>query len=171
MCVLLEGDDETSRWIEIRTYDGEVVTIIEILSSAYKGRHREQYWDKRQAYLSQQINLVEIDLLRRGETLFEIPKDLSADDGKRLDYAVCVKRRHERRRRHLYPIHLRDRLPVIAIPLRDEDPDITIDLQAHLNRVYETGRYRWVTDYDSALLTPELSEDDQQWVASLLVKE
>ncbi len=168
VCFLVDEGEETSRWIEIRTYDGEVVTIIEILSPANKGRHRDQYLEKRQAYLSQPINLVEIDLLRRGGTLFEMPKGFTADHGKRLDYAVCVKRRHEKKRRHVYPIHLRDPLPVIAIPLRDDDPDIAIDLQAHLNRVYETGRYRWVTRYDETPLDPELAEDDQQWVATLL---
>ena len=108
-----------------------------------------------------------IDLLRDGETVFEMPKTLLAGD-RPIDYAVCVKRRQCSSGREIYPVNLRDRLPVISIPLREEDDDLTIDLQRLIDRVYETGRY-WMTEY-SEPPSPGLSGADAAWVQERLDK-
>ena len=37
----------------------------------------------------------------------------------------------------MYPRGLRDRLPRFHVPLAEPDPDVTLDLQAALEQVYE----------------------------------
>jgi hypothetical protein len=90
--VYVAVEELVERWLEIRTLDGILVTIIEILSPANKVVNRTQYLQKRKQYLQEAINQVEIDLLRGGESVFELPVDSS---GKPIptDYAVCVKRK------------------------------------------------------------------------------
>jgi len=41
----------------------------------------------------------------------------------------------------LWPIRLRERLPVIFIPLAAPDPDVLLGLQEVLNRVYDVADY------------------------------
>jgi len=73
----------------------------------------------------------------------------------------------ERRpRADLWPIQLRDRLPVIPIPLRNPDPDVPVDLQAILHRVYDAARYvNYV--YEGAPY-PALSGADADWARQLV---
>ena len=65
-------EEERVAFIEIRSSDDEeLVTVIEVLSPANKrpGTDRDQYEYKRQHLLGSKVNLVEIDLLRRGPRL------------------------------------------------------------------------------------------------------
>jgi len=57
---------------------------------------------------------------------------------------------------------------VIRIPLRPPDPDVPLDLQKMLDRVYESGRY-WKLNYQEPL-EPALPEAEQSWVAAQLSK-
>ena len=41
----------------------------------------------------------------------------------------------------MWPINLRDRLPVVPIPLAAPDPSVPLDLQAVLHRVYDAADY------------------------------
>ena len=163
--VFVAVEEVVERWLEILTLDGTLVTIIEILSSANKLVNRGQYLQKRKHYLREAVNLVEIDLLRGGESVFELPID-SSGQPVRTSYAVCVKRRCIINRREVYPIGLREKLPVISIPLREEDADVTIDLQELINEVYETGRYG-KTNYGQPL-SPALDPGDDTWVRETL---
>ena len=47
-----------------------------------------------------------------------------------------------------YPIDLRSRLPRVGIPLKPDEPDVVLDLQAALARVYEAGAYHVRIDYN-----------------------
>lgn len=158
--VYIMVDEPVDRWLEISTADGEIVTVIEILSPANKSVNRDDYRKKRDAYLEENINLVEIDLLLDGKRVFEFPID-SPPSGQRVDYAIAVRRRDFPGRREVYPVYLRDPIPSISIPLRTEDEDVIIDLQKLINRAYETGRY-WKTNYTSPVYPP-LSPEDESW--------
>jgi hypothetical protein len=67
-----------------------------------------------------------------------------------------------RNRYELYARLLRERLPRLRIPLADDDPDATLDLQAALEQVYIDGRYGRRIRYDQPC-EPPLSLDDQTW--------
>jgi hypothetical protein len=58
---------------------------------------------------------------------------------------------------------LRERLPVIRVPLRVTDHDVVLDLQALLDHCYVTGRY-WMLPHRQPL-DPPLPEDDAAWAA------
>jgi hypothetical protein len=66
----------------------------------------------------------------------------------------------------IWPLRLRDQLPVIPIPLRDPDPDAKLDLQAVLHEIYDRARYQTYI-YDGEP-DPPLSPDDQAWIAQFV---
>jgi hypothetical protein len=129
---------ERLSYLEIRDRrDRKLVTIIELLSPSnkYSGTDREQYLHKRGQILASRTHLVEIDLLRGG------PRMPFAGALPGCAYYVLVSRVEVRPQADLWPIRLRDPLPTIPVPLRDDDPDVRIDLQAVLHRVYEAAHY------------------------------
>jgi len=115
----------------------EVVTVLEILSPGNKRQssaERREYLSKREAVLQSDVHLVELDLLRGGArlpTLRPLPV---------ADHYVAVSRAPERPNAQVWPILLRQRLPVIPVPLAGEDPEAALDLQAVFNGVYDRGR-------------------------------
>ncbi len=52
-------------------------------------------------------------------------------------------------------IDLRDRLPVVAVPLRSPFPDVPLDLQKVLDEVYERACYADQVDYTRMLPNPD----------------
>lgn len=164
---LLEVEEVKQRWVEIINDQGELITVIEVLSPANKGRQRDAYIAKRGDYLAAGVNVVEIDLLRQGVQTVNLQGTRGEVPGPdRSAYAVCVTRAALPLRREYYRCPFRQRLPVIRIPLRHTDPDVPLDIQALVNRCHETGRY-WKLDYQSPL-DPPLTPEDLQWVADCL---
>lgn len=152
--------------IEIRDLQhSRVVTILEILSPANKVEGSKgyiSYHDKRERALSAGVNVVEIDLLRFGKSLY-------ADRFERHDYSVIVSRPREGRkpRRTAWPITLRDRLPTIPVPLKPEDGDAALSLQQVLDTAYDRAGYDVRLDYASDPL-PVVSERHNRWMDDLL---
>lgn len=162
----LEVEPVTERFIEIiDSGSGQrVVTVIEVLSITNKlpGDGLELYLRKRRELRAAGVSLVEIDLLRGGT------RDLGprAAPVQKKPYQVVVRRGQRPSQLELYPISLRERLPVIGVPLRDGDADAALDLQAALDRCYRAGRYDSL-DY-AAPAEPPLAGDDARWVDELL---
>src|SRR5262249_49705077 len=107
-------DVERHAFLEVRDRQSrELVTVLELLSPAnkYQRPDRETYLAKRRHFLASPVHLVEIDLLRGGPRM-------PIEDLPDCDYCVMVSRSQERPRVGLWPIRLRERLPVIPIPLR-----------------------------------------------------
>ena len=158
----------TEGFIEIRERGGgRVVTVIEVLSPSNKlpGPGRKQYLRKQKEILESDASLVEIDLLRSGRRVLALPHgDIPKEH--RAAHLVCISPGWRRTLRELYVMPLRQRLPVIGIPLREQDARIEVDLQKLLNRAYETGRYDNIAYSEE--LDPPLGQDDAEWVASLL---
>ena len=152
------------RWVEVRLDDGTLVTVIEVLSPTNKTTGRHAFTIKRRDYLAAGVNLVEIDLLRGGERLIDIPP---ADYARRIatgdHYTVSINRAYWPERREVYPCPLRDPLPHIRIPLKLPDPDVRLALQPLIDRIYTSGRY-WKLDY-SLPLEPAPSPADAEWIA------
>jgi hypothetical protein len=149
-------------YLEVRDrHTRKVVTVIELLSPANKlpGPDREQYLAKRLRFLHSAVHFVEIDLLRGGDRL-------PPADGTACAYCVLVSRMQERPEAGLWPIGLRDRLPVIPIPLSSPDPDARLDLQEVIHRVYDAAHYG--TYIYAAEPNPPLSAEDAAWARGLV---
>lgn len=138
-----------------------VVTVIELLSPTNKtpGPDRDDYLRKRNVLLIERIHFVEIDLRRGGER--PGPPTLPP-----CDYYALVSRYEDRPKLGLWPLTLRDRLPIIPIPLCAPDPDALLDLQAVLDRAYDAA------DYGKHIYgeTPEppLSEEQLTWTRQFI---
>ena len=95
---------------------------------------REQYLAKRKLLLSGNVHFVEIDLLRGGA---KMPVEGLAQ----CDYAVIVSRSYKRPKVGLWPMRIREALPVIPVPLKQEDPDAVLDLQQLLHETFDAAGY------------------------------
>jgi len=60
-----------------------------------------------------------------------------------------------------------DRLPNIPIPLKEGDREVSLDLQAALNQVYDDAGYENYL-YIDAQPNPPLTTEQEQWATGLL---
>ncbi len=153
--VFVEGPDREVHESYIEILDVEsgrnIVTVIEVVSPSNKfpGPGRDSYRTKQREVLGSTTHLVEIDLLRDGRHVLSVPEWSSRRKGP-YDYLVCVNRATPSRERfELYPSLLRDRLPRIRIPLAGDDPDVPLNIQAAVAKVYESGSYQARINYKS----------------------
>jgi hypothetical protein len=84
----------------------------------------------------------------------------------RTTYQVCVRRGWETDMDEIYPVPLRQRLPVIRILLRQAYDDARLDLQAVIDQAYRNGRYHTI-NYRVAP-EPPLFGPDALWADQLL---
>jgi hypothetical protein len=160
-------DEAVERWLEIRDTTGRLITVLELLSPSNKleSDDRERYGRKRRALASGGVNVVEIDLVRQGASVF--PQAVRNVLGqKSACYGVCVFRAAAPVARELYPIGLRERLPAIRVPLRPTDADVVVDLQPLINQCHERGRYH-LLNYRLDL-DPQFPPDEAAWVDQIL---
>ena len=172
--VLVETKDEpaTETFIEIIDHESgnRVVTVIEFLSPANKspGPNREQYLRKQRDICSSDTNLVEIDLNRFGGHTLAFPL-AHLRRQRRTPYMVCVRRAVRRDVAEVYPMPLWERLPIIRIPLRPDDADVPLDLQALVEQCYRNGGYEGTLNY-AADPDPRLLGGDKEWAGEWLDK-
>ncbi|MFI5454222.1 MAG: DUF4058 family protein [Isosphaerales bacterium] len=145
-----------------------VVTVIEIISPSNKvpGPGRDLYLKKQEELRQGGVSLVEINLNRTGSHVLMVPFG-RIPEGQPTPYAACIRRGWKPLEIEYYRIPLRERLPAIAIPLRRQDRDVPLDLQALLNECCEEGRYVEDIDYREDP-DPPLKPDDAHWADSLL---
>jgi hypothetical protein len=148
--------------VEIRDVaKNTLVTGIEILSYVNKRLPGfVSYEQKRDRLLRAGVNLVEIDLLRRGT------RSLSQGQVPDSHYRVTVARAHDRM--ELWAVQMQDRLPTIPIPLLSPDADVPLDLSVAVQMVYAEADYDLTIDYTRKPPLPELSVGDRQWLATQL---
>ncbi len=111
-------------------------------------------------YLEQQdVHFVEIDLLRGGSRM---PVEGLSD----CNYCVMVSRSYHRPKVELWPLSLREPLPIIPIPLKQEHADAVLNLQPLFHQQYDAAGYG---DYIyRGTPRPLLSRDDDEWAKGLL---
>jgi hypothetical protein len=179
-------------FLEIRLVpDGEVVTVIELLSHTNKqaGPDRDSYQEKRNAFLEADLNFIEIDLLRA-----YAPMPHTERAGKQ-HYRIFIRRKSRMYKAHLYhsgltqdagradilsasaarrqdvgapvlrkPHHfsVRQPIPPLPIPLQPGEEEPLIDLGAILRSIYERVRYDLVIDYSRPPI-PALEQVDHAW--------
>ena len=157
------AEPEPQLTVEIRDADDQsLVTAIEILSTTNKrGDSRNDYLAKRNRLLVSDSHLMEIDLLRAGR---RVPM---ADPLPDVPYFVILSRADHRPWADVWPITLRVPLPVVPVPLRHGDPDVSLDLQAILTTIYDLFGFAVSIDYRQPPANP-LTFDDAAWAAALL---
>jgi hypothetical protein len=145
--------------------DRAVVTVIELLSPTNKTPHalgRESLLQKRKEVIAWPTHWTEIDLLLDGVRTTNPPGVPGSE------YLVYLSRHTPGgRRAYAWPIKLRHALPVIGIPLRGDEPDAPLDLQAAFTAAYDVGAYDLDLDYQRPCKSP-LAADDAQWAQQLV---
>lgn len=148
--------------VEVRTTDHQaLVTAIEILSPVNKRPGHQAYLDYRRQradLLHSAAHLMEIDLLRGGE---RPPLERPVP---RAPYYVMLSRATRRPTVEVWPIQLRDKLPVLPVPLLEPDPDAPLDLGAVVASVYERSAFGAQVDYRQPPAPSPLDESDAVWV-------
>jgi hypothetical protein len=148
--------------VEVREVTGNrLVTCIEILSYANKRQLGfEQYQQKRDRLMRAGVNLVEIDLIRRGtRALFDSPIPKS-------HYCISVTRAGERV--DVWTVQMQEKLPTIPIPLLSPDADVPLDLSGAIQQVYEEADYDLTINYSHQPPPPALSDAEQQWLKTVI---
>ena len=149
--------------IEIRDVaERRLVTAIEILSPTNKrGEGRKEYLVRRQRILRSTAHLMEIDLLRKGR---RVPMQQELPE---KPYFVFLSRSGERPLCDVWPIDLRQALPIVPVPLLAGDPDVPLELQQTFDQVYDTIGYDLAIDYRQPLENP-MSDKQARWAAENL---
>jgi hypothetical protein len=171
VAIEVEGDEEIRQgYVEIcEERGGQVVTVIEVISPVNKtpgSRAHQTYLHKQADVRASDANLVEIDLLRRGAHVLSVPESC-LERVRPFDYLICGHRAARHGIYQLYPRTVRQPLPRVGIPLRPEDRDVVLDLQAVFQRCYDSAPYARLLDYSSGPHTP-LPPADAAWADALL---
>ncbi len=157
---------QRQRFLTIRDREfRKVVTVIELLSPTNKtpGDGCTEYLVKRDNVFHTPANLVEIDLLRRGQRL--PTREALAP----ADYYAFICRTERLPKVEVYTWTLRDRLPAIPVPLAGGEPDVSLDLQAAFTKTYDRSGYDYALDYHRAV-DPPLDASGADWVQMILAK-
>jgi hypothetical protein len=167
--------DEHGEWfLEIHgRWAGQdrLIATIEVVSPSNKSPGQEgfaMYRAKQREVLAGQAHLIEIDLSRAGTHVTAVPEDIAREKAGSFDYHVSVHRSDRPKEFMVYPIRLRQRLPVITIPLLPSDPPVQLDLQAAFNRAYEAGPYGKTIWYRNDPIDPPLTPEQAAWAATRL---
>ena len=149
--------------VEIRDTAGNaLVTCIEIISPANKREpNLRQYRKKRQRLYRAGVHLLELDLLRRGTRPFAHPRMPE------VPYAIALTRSHSGLI-DIWPLTLKDPLPILPVPLRSPDPDVALDLPTVMQEIYSEAAYDLSIDYLEPPPPPALSMKQEKFVQSLL---
>lgn len=164
------SDPREEAYLQIRSGRGRrLVTHIEVVSPSNKASTmaREMYQAKQTECELGSVNMVEIDLLRRGMPVTAAPPARLRAAAGAFDYHVCVTAVGAHPNHYVYPVLLRDRLPDVPVPLDPELPPVFVGLQDLVNRCYAAGRYGQVVDYGRPC-DPPLTPEQAAWAAGVL---
>ena len=141
-----------------------VVTALELLSPSNKdpGPDRDRYLLKRNEFLANGTNLVEIDLLRSGHRLPVEP----VTGG---DYYIYVTDERFYNEVAVWVFTVRDPIPPVRVPLTADHTPLTLSLRPCLDQVYQEANYGPQINY-AVPPVPGLRAGDAEWAADLLKK-
>lgn len=155
-------DEERQAFINIlHRPDRDLVTVLELLSPANKVQpYRRDYLTRRNAILSRNVHLVELDLLVAGT---RVPMKSALPPG---DFHAVIGRSQRRPDCEVYSWSIRQPLPLLPIPLRSPDPDVRVDLATVYRTAFNRGRYERSIDYEAVLDLP-LAPEDRAWAEGI----
>ncbi len=169
--VIVKFRDEpiTERFIQIIDAKSgkRVVSVIEFISPTNKiaGAGFDLYRQKQTEAERAGISLVEVDLVLGGKRVLSVPLN-RIKFRYRTRYQAIVRRGWNWQEAEVYPLPLRDRLPVIPVPLRRADRDARLNLQALIDKCYQSGCYDDIDYQEDA--DPPLEGHDAEWANELL---
>jgi hypothetical protein len=147
-------------YLEIRQVadDKKVITVIELLSPTNKrpGRGRELYEQKRLALLGTKTHLVEIDLLRAGDSP-------AMRGGPGSHYHILISRWQERPTATLLPFSIRQPIPIFGLPLQVGDEEARVDIGRLLHDLYDRAGYDLRVDYTDEP-EPPITAEELSWI-------
>lgn len=148
--------------VEIRDKKhNKLITAIEILSPVNKRKPGLQpYREKRLRLHYAGVNLLEIDLLRRGERPLEHPFIPPRH------YIVSLLRAGEGQTQ-IWAMNVTDPLPVLPTPLKHPDSDTFLDLAQALKDVYDQGLFHKSINYQELPPPPSFTQEELTWMGSL----
>jgi hypothetical protein len=132
----------------VDTTGKHVVATIEVLSPINKvqgSSGRREFLRKRDQVLRSDAHWLEIDVLRAGVRMPDIPQ--------RSDYTVILHRAGSPRL-EAWIAGLREPLPTVAVPLQAPGADVALDLQEVVEAVYDRYRYDTAIEYGDDPPTP-----------------
>jgi hypothetical protein len=139
-----------------------LITVIEVVSPTNKrGDGLRAFRAKRADVLRSGVSFVEIDLNRAGDWR-ALLRPHRCPAAAVSPYRVTFRVPADPDATYLHPIRLRDALPSIAVPLRQTDPRVQLDLQALIEHAYGSGRYERRIDYTKPC-DPPLEGEDAAW--------
>jgi hypothetical protein len=149
--------------IEIRDVAGGIlVTCIEILSPTNKrGLGWDEYQRKRRKVMQAQAHLLEIDLIRSGR------RPVGADQAPSAPYYIYLTRAQYVEQAEVWPVQLRELLPIVPVPLRAPEADAPLNLRTALATIYDEARYDLSIDYTQPP-EPPLDSSDAAWAQAQL---
>jgi hypothetical protein len=150
--------------VEIRDVaERRLVTVVEILSPVNKrGEGSRDYIERRNPLLHTRTHVLEIDLLRHGSRIpLQGPLPVAP-------YYVFLSRFTRRPRTEVWAIPLRQRLPVVPVPLLPPDEDVPLDLQAATDACFALVGYERLLNYYEPPPPPAFSEADTAWITERL---
>lgn len=150
--------------VEIRDMENQqLITAIEILSPVNKkGRGLDKYREKRQMLHDDGVHLLEVDLLRRGS------RSLAHPGLPRGAHYFALLSRGDRYKTDVWAMTVKDKLPVVPIPLKAPDPDVRLDIGAAFHELYDRSRYELSVNYSAEPAPPAFSEEDMQFLQGIL---
>ena len=157
-------EEERDAFIEIRSVENErLITAIEVLSPSNKlpGKDRDQYEYKRERLLAGEVNLVEIDLLRRGPRL--AVRNLPS-----CDYCIYVTQAERHPLVSVWPFLVTDPFPPLLVPLSGGDAPLKIDLNSLFQRIFERANY--AKKIYKSPLDPPLNDELTRWAEQLAIQ-
>jgi hypothetical protein len=83
-----------------------------------------------------------------------------------VDYFIFLSRAEKRPLTEIWPLTLRDPLPIVPVPLLQGDDDVALDLQQAFTAVYDLLGYELAVDYTQPAEIP-LSAEDRAWAEAL----
>lgn len=149
-------------FVEIRDWENnQLITAIKILSPVNKREPGlKPYREKRKSLHHAGVHLLEIDLLRRGIRPFVhpyLPK---------THYLVTLLR-GKVAKADIWGFDIKDKLPVVAVPLRLPDADVPLNLGQALITIYQRSLYHLSIDYQETPPPPVFTEEEQKWIETL----
>jgi hypothetical protein len=142
----------------VDTAGKQVVATIEVLSPINKvqgSSGQRDFLRKRDQLLHSDAHWLEIDLLRAGARMPDVPQ--------RGAYASVLHRAGSHSL-EVWIAGLRAPLPTVAVPLREPAPDVPLDLQELVETVYDRYRYDTGVEYGEDPPPPPLAAADSHWV-------
>lgn len=141
--------------------NNKLITAIEILSPVNKRSiGLDKYRAKRVRLNAEGVHLLEIDLLRRGIRPI-INRNLPT-----AHYIISLTKANAPET-DIWAIDIKDKLPIVPVPLLPNDSPVNLDLNVALIQLYKRSSYHLDINYNEPPPPPKFTEVELNWIKNL----